>query len=314
MIINAISGGGSGAFLEVTSENSGVVTVYNNAVGKTYTKTIQAGTPVVFKGLSTGIWTVEISNNGQTSTKTVEINDDYEITMAFFAAYINVTYPANSNCTITNAGGVVVATDNNPTASAKTFIATVGVEGVYTVTASAIDGSKEKEVNVSIDVDGQTKNVALSYAMYLFKSGEGAKIDFLTYNDRDGTAKITVGTDEITVYAQSSVSGFRTALRSKNTIDFAQYTALKMKCTPTAVYTNIYSSDWENSVGVTATAFTNSESTISWAARSKITASSTEKTIVVDISAVGTSSTTTSLYYFGLQFGGRMTITEIWLE
>lgn len=220
-----------------------------------------------------------------------------------FAA-IAVTYPQGSECICSKGSKTLVSNSD----SGK-WIFAIPKAGEWRVTATDLtDPTKTKSQTVTITAEGQTENVELSYAVYLFKSGEGAKVDFLTYNDRDGTASITVGTDAITANASSSVGGFRTALRSKETIDFTNYTALKMKCTPSAVYTNSYSSDWENSIGVTATAFTGSESTISWAARTKIAASLTEIIFTVDISTI-----TTSLY-FALHFCGRMTATEIWLE
>lgn len=220
-----------------------------------------------------------------------------------FAA-IAVTYPEGSTCVCEKGSKTLSANGNG-----RQWIFSIPEEGEWTVTSTdKADPKKTKSQPVNITDEGQTESVELSYATHLFKSGEGAKVEFLTYNDRDGTASITVGTDAITANASSSVGGFRTALRTKDKIDFTNYTALKMKCTPSAVYTNSYSSDWENSIGVTATAFTGSESTISWSARHKITASSTEKIITVDISSIKTS------LYFALHFCGRMTATEIWLE
>ena len=217
-------------------------------------------------------------------------------------AVIGVTYPEGSICTCSNG---VETLELDDTIGYGFFL--IPEAGEWTVTAT--DGTNSKSQSVSITTEGQWESVELSYAVYLFKSGEGAKVDFLTYNDKDGTASITVGTETITVNASSSTGGFRTALRTKETIDFKKYTALKMKCTPTAVYTNSYSSGWENSFGVTSTAFTSSEpSTISWAARTKIAASLTEIIFTVDISSI-----TTSLY-FALHFCGKMTATEIWLE
>lgn len=155
--------------------------------------------------------------------------------------------------------------------------------------------------------NGQWADLVQRY--YLFKSGEGAKVSLLTYNDRDGTAFVTVGTNSINITANSSAGGFRTALRSSSKIDLSKYSALKMKCTPTAVYTNSFTQAFENSFGVTATAFTSSEpSSISWSSRVKITGASAERTITVDISSI-----TTSLYV-ALHFCGRMTVSDIWLE
>ena len=163
MIFNMVGGGGgSGATLVVSSPANVSVTVSKD--DKSYTKNSGSLGSATFKGLSTGTWTVTISGNGQTATKTIEITADYAITIAFFSATINITYPANSNCVVVNSGGQTVASDTNTGTSAKTWTATVNAKGTYTVTATATDGSgKTKSTTVSITADGQVKTVTLVY-------------------------------------------------------------------------------------------------------------------------------------------------------
>ena len=171
MIFNMVGGGGgSGATLVVSSPANVSVTVSKD--DKSYTKNSGSLGSATFKGLATGTWTVTISGNGQTATKTIEITADYAITIAFFSATINITYPANSTCVVTNSGGQTVASDTNTGSSTKTWTATVGATGTYTVTATATDGSgKSKSQSVSITADGQSKSVALSYELILFDNG-----------------------------------------------------------------------------------------------------------------------------------------------
>lgn len=173
MIFNMVGGsGGSGATLVVSSPANVSVTVSKD--DKSYTKNSGSLGSATFKGLATGTWTVVISNNGQTATKTIEITADYAITIAFFSASINITYPANSTCIVTNAGGQTVASDTNTTSSTKTWTAIVSATGTYTVTATATDGSgNSKSQSVEITNDGQSVSVTLSYRYYLFKEGEG---------------------------------------------------------------------------------------------------------------------------------------------
>ena len=173
MIFNMVGGGGgSGATLVVSSPANVSVTVSKG--DKSYTKNSGSLGSSTFKGLATGTWTVTISGNGQTATKTIEITADYSITIAFFSATINITYPANSTCVVTNSSGQTVASDTNTGSSTKTWTATVGATGTYTVTATATDGSgKSKSQSVSITADGQSKSVTLSYELYIFKSGTG---------------------------------------------------------------------------------------------------------------------------------------------
>lgn len=165
-------GGGSGGTLVVTSSGAGTVTVSNSTLGKSYSKMVTADGTVTFKGLKTGTWTVTLSDGTQTSTKTITITSDYSTSIAYFSATISITYPANSNCVVTNSGGQTVASDTNSTSSEKTWTATVNAAGTYTVTATATDGSgKSKSQSVSITADGQSVSVTLSYQLYLFDNG-----------------------------------------------------------------------------------------------------------------------------------------------
>ena len=176
MIFNMVGGGGgSGATLVVSSPANVSVTVSKD--DKSYTKNSGSLGSATFKGLATGTWTVTISGNGQTATRTIEITADYAITIAFFSATINITYPANSNCVVTNAGGQTVASDTNTGTSAKTWTATVNATGTYTITATATDGSgKTKSATVSITADGQSVSVTLIYELILFDGGDNTGV------------------------------------------------------------------------------------------------------------------------------------------
>ena len=163
-------GGGSGGTLTVTGIASHTVTATKD--GKTRTRTFNSGGVAVFKGLSTGTWTIKMSGNGQTATRTVTITADYSITIAYFSATIKVTYPAKSKCVIKNSSGTQVASNTNTGTSAKTWTAIVNAKGTYTVTATATDGSgKTDSTTVSITTDGQSKSVTLVYETVLWKAG-----------------------------------------------------------------------------------------------------------------------------------------------
>ena len=168
MIFNMTGGGsGSGATLVVSCPANVTVTVSKD--DKSYTKNSGNLGSATFKGLATGEWTVTIEGNEQTATKNITITADYAITIAFFAAYINITYPANSTCTVQTSGGVTVASDSNATSSTKTWTATVNAKGTYTVTATATDGSgKSKSTTVSITTDGQSESLTLIYSLLLY--------------------------------------------------------------------------------------------------------------------------------------------------
>ena len=219
MIFNMVGGGGgSGATLVVSSPANVSVTVSKG--DKSYTKNSGSLGSSTFKGLVTGTWTVTISGNGQTATKTIVITADYAITIAFFSASIIITYPATSTCVVTNSGGQTVASDTNTGSSTKTWTATVGATGTYTVTATATDGSgKSKSTTVSITTDGQSVSVTLTYELVLFDNGSYAT----------GTG----GWNGISgKYLVASVSGVpagedkSASFTSKNSVDLSGYSTI----------------------------------------------------------------------------------------
>lgn len=204
MIFNMTGGGsGSGATLVVSCPANVTVTVSKD--DKSYTKNSGNLGSATFKGLDTGTWTVKIQSGSQTATKNITITADYAITMAFFAAYINITYPANSTCTVKTSGGTTVASDSNTDSSTKTWTATVNATGTYTVTAtSTSDSSKTKSTTVDITTDGQSSSVTLSYELYIFKAGTGSNTTWTTGGGTYGTSWNTSGTD----YLRQTIGGF----------------------------------------------------------------------------------------------------------
>lgn len=171
-------GGGTGGILTVMGVAGDTVTASKD--GKTYSRTFNGNGVAVFRGLSTGTWTVTMTNSsGQTATRTVTITADYELTIAYFSATISITYPANSTCTVTNADGATVVSDTNADSAAKTWTATVGATGTYTITATSTSGGKTKSTTVSITADGQAATVTLSYTFDIFTSGKGMTSGFV---------------------------------------------------------------------------------------------------------------------------------------
>ena len=106
-------GGGSGGTLTVTGIAGHTVTATKD--GKTYTRTFNSSGVAVFKGLSTGTWTLTMTGDGQTATRTVDVNADYSVTITYFSATINVTYPAGSICTATDGATTLTAPDTSGT-------------------------------------------------------------------------------------------------------------------------------------------------------------------------------------------------------
>lgn len=155
-------GGGAGGTLTVTAPANVTVTVSKD--GKTKTKNSGTSGVVVFKGLASGAWTLAITDGSQTSSKPVVVTADYSTVIAFFAATINITYPAGSTCTCSDGTTTLSAPDTSGTWACI-------VPNAGTWTAAATDGVENTSETVSITTDGQIVAIELSYLLWLYKSG-----------------------------------------------------------------------------------------------------------------------------------------------
>ena len=225
-------GGGSGGTLVVTSSGAGTVTVSNTALGKSYSKTVAAGGSVTFKGLKTGEWTVTLSNGTQTATRSVTINADYSVSVAYFSATISITYPAKSKCVVKNSGGQTVASNTNTGSSTKTWTATVGATGTYTVTATATDGSgKTRSTAVSITADGQSKSATLKYSFDIIVNGKFNNDvigSWSVYTDSSVTGSLTEEDGYVQIYGPTPTlyAGSYTSWTSSKTLPTSEYKTL----------------------------------------------------------------------------------------
>lgn len=221
-IVRRGGGGGSGGTLVVTSSGAGTVTVSNTVLGKSYSKSVTAGGSVTFKGLKTGEWTVTLSNGTQTATRSVTINADYSVSIAYFSAAISVTYPASSTCTCTD--GTTTLNDTNDTSSAKTATFTVPNTGTWTITAT--NGDRTRSTDVSITADGQSKSVTLKYSLDIIVNG---KFDYdvigsLTPSDSSsGAGSLTEQDGYVQMYAPQNTY---TAWDATKALPTSEYTTL----------------------------------------------------------------------------------------
>lgn len=154
--------GGTGGTLTVTAPANVTVTVSKD--GKTKAKNSGTSGVVVFKGLASGTWTVTITGGGKTAQKNVVVTTDYSTAIAFFAATINITYPAGSTCTCSDGTTTLSAPDTSGTWACI-------VPNAGTWTAAATDGVENTSESVSITTDGQIVSIELSYLLWLYKSG-----------------------------------------------------------------------------------------------------------------------------------------------
>lgn len=167
-------GGSSGGTLTVTGVAGSTVTVSN--ADESYTRTLDSAGEAIFKGLDSGTWTVTMTNGSQTATRSVEITADYSVSIAYFAATINVTYPAGSICTATDGTTILTAPDTT-----GTWACIVGNTGTWTI--SCTKDSQTATNTVTISTDGESKSLTLSYRLYLFSETDGNVGGFVVRNN-----------------------------------------------------------------------------------------------------------------------------------
>ena len=294
MIFNMVGGGGgSGATLVVSSPANVSVTVSKG--DKSYTKNSGSLGSTTFKGLATGIWTVTISGNGQTATKTIEITADYAITIAFFSATISITYPANSNCVVTNSSGQTVASDTNTGTSAKTWTATVNATGTYTVTATATDGSgKSKSQSVSITTDGQSESVTLNYSLLLY-SPTGDWESYVGGYASNDQASVSESNNQLVFLLKQNPYGenavYNIEVYTNNPVDLTEYATATIALRTehfNGYVSNLYIGFSKSQTGSLLAKYSLGDSTPD-------NANNLSKTITIDVSSLSGS------YYFGVR-------------
>lgn len=205
-MLYVLSGGGSGATLVVTGVAGDTCTITKG--NKTRTKTFGTDKKATFKGLETGTWTVKMTNGSRTATSTIMINADYALTITYFSAKIKVTYPAKSKCIIKNNSGTQVASDTNTGTSAKTWTATVGATGIYTITATSTDGGgKTKSTTVSITEYGQIETATLVYETVLWEAGSDKNTSITGGFAANNTTYVKIGNSNVTITGECTYFG-----------------------------------------------------------------------------------------------------------
>ena len=212
--------GGTGGTLTVTAPANVTVTVSKD--GKTKTKNSGTTGVVVFKGLSSGTWTVTITGDGKTAQKNVVVTTDYSTVIAFFAATINITYPAGSTCTCSDGTTTLSAPDTS-----GTWACIVPNAGTWTVTSTS--GAETDSKAVTITTDGQSTSVELSYALFLFKPNAPSDIIAGEW-EIPGNGTVTAEA-ELTVKSVNAFGNNRIfSARTKGQIDLTEYSTLQATC------------------------------------------------------------------------------------
>lgn len=213
-------GGGTGGTLTVTAPANVTVTVSKD--GKTKTKNSGTSGVVVFKGLASGTWTVTITGDGKTAQKNVVVTTDYSTVIAFFAATINITYPAGSTCTCSDGTTTLSAPDTS-----GTWACIVPNAGTWTVTSTS--GAETDSKAVTITTDGQNISVELSYALFLFKPN--APSDIIAGEWEMPANSTVTAKAELTVKSVNNFNNNRLiSVRTKGQIDLTEYSTLQATC------------------------------------------------------------------------------------
>lgn len=212
--------GGTGGTLTVTAPANVTVTVSKD--GKTKTKNSGTSGVVVFKGLASGTWTLTITDGSQTSSKPVVVTADYSTVIAFFAATINITYPAGSTCTCSDGTTTLSAPDTS-----GTWACIVPNAGTWTATSTSETETDSKAVTIT--TDGQSTSVELSYALFLFKPNAPSDIIAGEW-EMPGNSTVTAEA-ELTVKSVNNYNGDRSiSARTKGQIDLTEYSTLQATC------------------------------------------------------------------------------------
>ena len=212
--------GGTGGTLTVTAPANVTVTVSKD--GKTKTKNSGTSGVVVFKGLASGTWTVAITGDDKTAQKNVVVTTDYSTMIAFFAATINITYPAGSTCTCSDGTTTLSAPDTS-----GTWACIVPNAGTWTVTSTS--GKETDSKTVTITTDGQSTSVELSYALFLFKPNAPSDIIAGEW-EMPGNSTVTAEA-ELVVKSVNNYNGNRDiSARTKGQIDLTEYSTLQATC------------------------------------------------------------------------------------
>lgn len=220
MIGRVNTGGGTGGTLTVTAPANVTVTVSKD--GKAKTKNSGTSGVVVFKGLASGTWTVTITGDGKTAQKNVVVTTDYSTVIAFFAATINITYPAGSTCTCSDGTTTLSAPDTS-----GTWTCIVPNAGTWTVTSTS--GAETDSKAVTITTDGQSTSVELSYALFLFKPNAPSDIiagEWEIPGNGTVTAEAELTVNSVNAYNSNRIFSART----KGQIDLTEYSTLQATC------------------------------------------------------------------------------------
>lgn len=218
--------------LRVTALADATVTVTNG--DETYSVVADSDGIATFEDLTTGTWSVTVTNDTQTVTRTVVVEPDCSAEIHFFEAYINHTYPAGWTCTYSNGDTTLTAPDTS--GSCIIAIHTPGdwvikcTFDIYTMTSKAI----------TIDIDGEYYDYSTTVGTTVFGDGTFKKtMSARTITIGDGThtsatsATYSISNNIATIYSGNTSSSANAVgcLGMNNSFDLRIYSKVRVVVT-----------------------------------------------------------------------------------
>ena len=157
--IGSLSSSSAGCTLTVVGEAGDTVKITKEGEADKEQTLGEDGT-TVFTDLSTGVWTITMSDETDSVSKDLNITTEYDITLSYFTATIAVTYPVGSTCTVLKDG------ETEPTPAPDTsgiWNCIVFSKGNYTFTCTNDAGDSTSDV-VNAETNGQSIGLTLRYA------------------------------------------------------------------------------------------------------------------------------------------------------
>ena len=157
--IGSLSSSSAGCTLTVVGEAGDTVKITKEGEADKEQTLGEDGT-TVFTDLSTGVWTITMSDETDSVSKDLNITTEYDITLSYFTATIAVTYPIGSTCKVLKEG------EAEPTPAPDTsgiWNCIVFSKGNYTFTCENEAGESTSDI-VEIETNGQSSTLLLRYA------------------------------------------------------------------------------------------------------------------------------------------------------
>lgn len=256
-----------------------------------------------FSSLDIGTWTITATKGSSIATQDVNITRltvEY-VTITYFSATINVTYPAGSTCTCSD--GTTTLTAPNTSGSWTCIVYNAG-----TWTATATDGVENTSESVSITTDGQTVAVELSYYTYLFKPNTDTTNVTGGWQLNSKGSLDSAGDQLVATFTNAYNRGNAFNVATINKIDFTEFTTLVATC-KAADKNNAAPSSATFAVASTQAGF-NAAGTASTKVASTTFSNSTT-TVQIDVSGISGSYYVTFVVELSNYNTGTLTVDEV---